>query len=227
MNNTIKAIETHYKGYRFRSRLEARWAVFFDAAGIEYQYEPEGFEKETHLGRTRYLPDFYLPKSGTWVEVKATPEKLNQESEKLNAFLDYGCPLPGFTDSGYLNTRQPVNGLMFLYDIPWVDYGWVFHPVVTHSKGLEVKYAGFNNGNVVWFSYDFIKGVCICGNPDGRKTLDDLSADFIYPGEWNKLKQIVVEAKSAHPETVSAYKKARSARFEHGETPDGVNYGRR
>jgi hypothetical protein len=27
---SAKAIETHYKGYRFRSRLEARWAVFFD-----------------------------------------------------------------------------------------------------------------------------------------------------------------------------------------------------
>ena len=27
----IKAIETVYNGYRFRSRLEARWAVFFDA----------------------------------------------------------------------------------------------------------------------------------------------------------------------------------------------------
>jgi hypothetical protein len=27
----IKAIETRYKGYRFRSRLEARWSVFFDA----------------------------------------------------------------------------------------------------------------------------------------------------------------------------------------------------
>lgn len=27
----VKAIDTVYKGYRFRSRLEARWAVFFDA----------------------------------------------------------------------------------------------------------------------------------------------------------------------------------------------------
>ena len=34
----IKAIETYYKGYRFRSRLEARWAVFFDAACVEYEY---------------------------------------------------------------------------------------------------------------------------------------------------------------------------------------------
>lgn len=30
----MKAIETRYKGYRFRSRLEARWAVFFDALGL-------------------------------------------------------------------------------------------------------------------------------------------------------------------------------------------------
>lgn len=40
----IQAIETSYKGCRFRSRLEARYAVFFDALGIEWQYEPQGFE---------------------------------------------------------------------------------------------------------------------------------------------------------------------------------------
>ena len=53
----IKAIETIYNGYKFRSRLEARWAVFFDNAVIEYEYEPEGFD----LGGVWYLPDFYLP----------------------------------------------------------------------------------------------------------------------------------------------------------------------
>ena len=40
----IKPIETVYNGYRFRSRLEARWAVFFDTLGIEYEYEKEGYE---------------------------------------------------------------------------------------------------------------------------------------------------------------------------------------
>ncbi len=49
-----RAIETRYKGYRFRSRLEARWAVFFDALGLTWEYEPEGFE----LKSGRYLPDF-------------------------------------------------------------------------------------------------------------------------------------------------------------------------
>lgn len=54
---TIKPIETVYRGCRFRSRLEARWAVFFDAMGIPWDYEPEGFELPDG---TRYLPDFYL-----------------------------------------------------------------------------------------------------------------------------------------------------------------------
>lgn len=74
MQSEIKAIETFYNGYRFRSRLEARWAVFFDAAGIKYEYEPEGFKLSDG---TYYLPDFYLPDvesrcgKGLWVDVKS------------------------------------------------------------------------------------------------------------------------------------------------------------
>lgn len=66
---TIKAIETQYLGYRFRSRLEARWAVFFDALGIRFEYEPQGYELSDG---TWYLPDFYLPdiKRGVFAEVK-------------------------------------------------------------------------------------------------------------------------------------------------------------
>ena len=63
----LQAIETVYNGYKFRSRAEARWAVFFDAAGIEYQYEPEGFKLSDG---TLYLPDFYLPESDTWCEAQ-------------------------------------------------------------------------------------------------------------------------------------------------------------
>ena len=55
MGGNIKAIETVYNGYKFRSRLEAKWAVFFDAVGIKYQYEIEGYEMDD----IRYLPDFY------------------------------------------------------------------------------------------------------------------------------------------------------------------------
>lgn len=51
----MRAIETHYNGFKFRSRLEARWAVFFDTLGVKYEYEPQGYELPS--GRF-YLPDF-------------------------------------------------------------------------------------------------------------------------------------------------------------------------
>ena len=53
----MEVIQTEYNGYRFRSRLEARWAVAFDAMGIEYEYEPEGFVLKDG---SKYLPDFKL-----------------------------------------------------------------------------------------------------------------------------------------------------------------------
>jgi hypothetical protein len=70
---SIQAIETRYAGCRFRSRLEARWAVVFDQLGIEWEYEPEGFE--TSAGP--YLPDFRVripqiksARHVQWFEVK-------------------------------------------------------------------------------------------------------------------------------------------------------------
>lgn len=69
MDKTIKPIETKYKGFRFRSRLEARWAIFFDMIGLKYEYEVEGFE----MNGIRYLPDFYIPCLDRWFEIKAKP----------------------------------------------------------------------------------------------------------------------------------------------------------
>ena len=48
---TIKALPTIFNGVRFRSRLEARWAVFFATLGIAYEYEPERFLLG-HAGKT-------------------------------------------------------------------------------------------------------------------------------------------------------------------------------
>lgn len=62
----LKSIETEYNGIKFRSRLEARWAVFFDELQISYQYEVEGFD----INGTWYVPDFYLPDYSCWVEIK-------------------------------------------------------------------------------------------------------------------------------------------------------------
>ena len=62
----INAIPTRYNGHLFRSRLEARWAVFFDELRIEWMYEVEGYSFKGY----KYLPDFYLPRFNFFCEVK-------------------------------------------------------------------------------------------------------------------------------------------------------------
>ena len=73
----MRVLQTKYDGHHFRSRLEARWAVFFKELKIPYLYELDGFD----LGEAGwYLPDFFLPgvpsrndpkgQKGIWIEVK-------------------------------------------------------------------------------------------------------------------------------------------------------------
>jgi hypothetical protein len=94
----IKPIETVYNGYRFRSRLEARWAVFFDTLGIKYEYEKEGYD----LDGVWYLPDFWLPgvslrggKDGIWCEIKSEQPTKGEERlcQLLNKSTGFGAVL--------------------------------------------------------------------------------------------------------------------------------------
>ena len=82
----MKAIDTSYKGFLFRSRLEARWAVYFDALGVKWEYEVEGFEENG----LRYLPDFFFPEYGIWGEVKPEGHK-NQDLDKWLMFSKTKC----------------------------------------------------------------------------------------------------------------------------------------
>lgn len=80
----MKAIETLAYGHRFRSRLEARWAVFFETMNLKWEYEPQGFISK---GKP-YLPDFlvWTPQGKPcWYEIKPFNEK---KSSKFNDFLD-------------------------------------------------------------------------------------------------------------------------------------------
>ena len=87
----IKPIETHYKGYRFRSRLEARWAVFFDTLGEKWEYEYEGYSDKNGFA---YLPDFVFDNPGGtsyFIEIKAKPPT-NHEIKKARTMADNGMP---------------------------------------------------------------------------------------------------------------------------------------
>jgi hypothetical protein len=110
----IKVIESAYNGYRFRSRLEARWAVFLDTVGITYRYEPEGFD----LGGLWYLPDFWLPSLRTWLEIK--PEvPTGDDAEKVIRFHEAIYSLPdGQSQNVYVLAGEPfANGWDRSYDV--------------------------------------------------------------------------------------------------------------
>ncbi len=64
---TIKAIETAYKSVQYKSRLEARTAIFFDCLRLNFEYEPRYFEIEKDFW---YVPDFYLKDLRLWIEIK-------------------------------------------------------------------------------------------------------------------------------------------------------------
>lgn len=101
---TMKPIETLYNGYRFRSRLEARWAVFFDSLGIEYEYEPEGVD----IGGVRYLPDFYLPESRSFFEVKGVMSEYDEL--KINALISAGYAVTiGYADGKFIACNNHGN----------------------------------------------------------------------------------------------------------------------
>jgi hypothetical protein len=182
---TIKAIETKYAGCRFRSRLEARWAVFFNAMGIAWEYEPEGFVVD---GRP-YLPDFLLPESRTWVEVKGSEIALDRG---LMSRAVWSLPRPS---SG--GSLPPV--LLLLGPIPQI-----------RPDAVELGWAGM--GDVSDFSYGFAEY-------PRTKRLTWLGADQrqgpLTPLEYGRREGPTAE----HMRCLRSYGAARSARFEHGERP--------
>lgn len=67
----VKSKDTEYNGILYRSVLESKWATFFDEHRIEHKYEYERID----LGIDTYLPDFWLPKYSTWIEIKPYKQK--------------------------------------------------------------------------------------------------------------------------------------------------------
>jgi hypothetical protein len=206
MGEAIKAIETEYAGHRFRSRLEARWAVFFDSLGARWTYEPQGYEVADGV---RYLPDFWLPDSGIWVEVKGTLD--DSDAVQLIAAADRdGLPYvhekperPGdLIDGG--DSRWYLTGMLprvlILGEVPPPSpYAWLHRMLFLTCGVVTVQTALlWANGNVLGFT------------PIG------------YLGHAVALRQRPIAGQAntlvlPHPRIADAYGAARKARFEHGE----------
>ncbi|MBP7661589.1 MAG: hypothetical protein KA778_16395 [Burkholderiaceae bacterium] len=197
----MKAIETVYRGYRFRSRLEARWAVFFDELGLKWEYEPEGFERSGWMegnGTVRWLPDFLLTETNTWIEVKGSNEQLIEDWERLAQLLDFGGVLPDFCESADRRADGTIPGLLLLGPIP-LESQLTWHPMVVHHEGLGICRARFWPGKLIRADVDWSEWNCLESGPDGwhldHKTSGIAGCNPVY----------------------SAYLAARQARFEHGQ----------
>jgi len=207
----MKAIETKYKGYKFRSRLEARWAVFFDSIGIEWLYEPEGFEKEVNGELIRYLPDFYLPEKNIWVEVKG---KLSEcDADRLGSFLDFGCPMKDFT----FETGKKQSGLLLLGDIPDVNQHLVLHPIIHHYKGLIQSYFCFTFDRTM--SEDMASVVSMFASNQLYPCGESFHYDAYASPQHDSVvffdsKPMIAKSVFSSKDLMDAYKAAREARFE-------------
>lgn len=212
MSEPIKAIETRYAGCRFRSRLEARWAVFFDTLGIAWEYEPQGYELEWRLSGydepLHYLPDFWLPDLDLWAEVKGS--LTIPECERL---LNIAASL---SDNGHdmiilgnLPHFEPIENGLTVTHLPWRlhmngDDGYLYllpwHPA-DHNDVIHLDTSTVVAGD--------------CGGP-----WPDITRLFPWA---HRLPEILINegatgAHSARNEYLRALTAARSARFEHGES---------
>lgn len=214
----IKAIETIYNGYRFRSRLEARWAVFFDALGIKYEYEKEGYD----LGELGwYLPDYFLPEFDLWVEIKPLKDspyndEFNDEWHKARGLM-YATNKPILMCFG-----APKDGECILLCLDTCDSG----------GGEYENNAMFISIDDTWkillvdeYKEDRMLHTADCGSlspnimtkPFMREKVGETANTIIYLEEMNLTDAIELTHLGYPTLTQRAAIKARQARFEHGE----------
>lgn len=213
MSLDLRPLETRYHGYRFRSRLEARWARFLVSLRIPFEYEKEGY----YLDGAYYLPDFWLPRQQCWMEVKGQKPTDDEQRKcdllamatKQRVFLVHG-PIPVIVDG-----EPPTNGEMF----------WSYDGSDFQAAGSDSPYCWCRCPDCGAYGIEFD------GRSDRLPCKEPICCAFArekavpcadHPGGYasgcrrhgaNLDKGYTYNA----PEIVLAYGLARSARFEHGE----------
>ena len=128
MDYTIPAIPTTYKGRNYRSRLEAKWAAFFDLCGWRYEYEPVDFNG--------WFPDFAIYgeriRNPILVEVKPVKHEPFDIEERIGGVA-----------------HQYKGELLVLGDGPWEDgelsyLGWLLEYCEGSGYHIEWREAVFS-----------------------------------------------------------------------------------
>lgn len=182
----IQAIETHLYGCRFRSRLEARWAIFFETLGLPWEYEAEAYRLPDG---DVYLPDFWLPTLNTWFEVKPPYRKQDATQTKAWRFMDHVARQSG-----------PLNAAIAFGNIPDPTLG-----VIYQTDAVD---AWMQNGFQIWHNHDNYHGWVIC------PTCGKIGITYDARNGYNCHHSTGKDWNPHHPKLLEAYRAARSARFE-------------
>jgi hypothetical protein len=207
---TIKAIETRYAGCHFRSRLEARWAVFFDVLGISWEYKPQGFQ----LPSCWYLPDFWLPDLDAWWEVKG--EELPENEVKPQCELAMECGKRVYTAYGSIPRYITERG--YSPERRGIEYVERFRNEVEFDLSGDIDYAfcACPWCGRIGLEYEG-RSARICGWRKHHSNPEDALAVIEPAGHWRVDDKCYT---ADNPRISKAYIIARSARFEHGDSPD-------
>lgn len=185
----MKIIETKYKGYHFRSRLEARWAVFFDELGVKWEYEPEGFE----------LPNgkYYLPDFRVWCYGFRYYERPHWDSDNEGPIYLYievkGHMTP--EDADKINEFKKSNPILVLGQIP------------DETDDYFEYFREFDNDFFEGTDIAALNFITVDGDQYPALPLATEDGHFYLGGpDYDIYKDL--------PRTVKAFEKARQARFE-------------
>jgi hypothetical protein len=220
---TLNAIETVYAGCRFRSRLEARWAVAFDHLGVMWEYEPQGFMVGPQGYQRSYLPDFYLPTMGTWVEVKGDPNGIDLAllADAVHPKTGLGRPDPYWETSVLILGPIPEPGSAYLH---WRVSRSSYAPCDQFCACADMQFsqvAFLAAPRLVAEEARDAEGL----KPREVASLRSLGA-FLHQVGRSALQPFAKDLTKAQPSMLApfstgvdeAYRAARSARFEHGES---------
>ena len=136
----FKAIATNYRQYEFRSRLEAKWAAFFDLCGWSWSYEP--------VDHNGWIPDFAIGYRPTLVEVKPffrehewleAVEKIRQSQCQEPVILLGADPSWIAVENDEMHNGGPMIG--WLLDSPLRDESG------KESRFMEALHFGLTEGN--------------------------------------------------------------------------------
>jgi hypothetical protein len=144
---TIQAIETKYEGIRYRSRNEARWGVFFSCLGLDFEYEPEGYEIIHNHKKIRYAPDFFIRKQhefdqDLYVEIKPSSEGkiiiTKDDEEKVSAFGRHRPITILGSINDYMKEINYLGGTNYEYMYPYNKKYFPFTEDHTDASGNEM-----------------------------------------------------------------------------------------